>query len=1046
MISFGHKEVPYQINPDLASYRKMLFSEAVSTTVKEEIAPWVIEYSYFREGVDPALNMLNTFAVNFREAAQKRLDALLGRHKPICSPGGETLNDLICLIRYAVVRKDTSLLEEAQTFPLFKDLNEFEQQFCLLAHRLLSAQFPESQDYAATRKIGIHGLPLVYHLAANKALANNDANEAISLLELGCAKGPAIVGWKELLAQAYVSVGRKNEARGLLEQANHVLSVDASELFGWILFTDVFPTVESLVEIALYPESMRSGNRAQQLEKSLNCLRKDNSLIGLVQAIQASVGQPEMPPASAHYPEFARVWHALRCALTTPDPEIFWRQMDRIKEWNTPSQEAIIKKAAEKFLSTFDAGNPRNRPDLERLLHYQEIKLEDFFEARLIEDITKGTPVKVLKDRYQDLYTTSHFWYALVALYAHLEDRDFTAALQILDFALKDDLCYEAQMCRILCQVRLKQYDKLSLSISQILADNEPVAGKALARFGLQISIINEFSDTKALLQEAVRIGLDLAALPVTFRSLLLRKVLAMLGKTSVSDIAAMVGSIFDPPAMALIRILGSPYQDTLSSLSSLKASGGWGMFIYRKVTWLFLDELKRNTGNTSLISSYVGRVLPFIKNNTLEIPTEELSALENLALSLNGYDQCFPSLQGVLMIQEVEDVAWLSNGLLRNLGYPTDPSAFDSASKKYLAPNEPEHLDRLWLFCGVVSCWIEHLESKKIIAKSCEQLLKWLTAARIAFFGNDNFENWILKKRRVLPEAEQYIEHLKDFLESAESPDRAIYGWILDLLLDQVDSFFTQNKIPQARRYADVLQQIEDAPYRLLEGYGFADSANRRFSGNLQQKVAGTIEKWIQNKKGSLETSMRPSEEERLHYKHNYRIGLDIIRKILEVFPKNKGVLRLGLFYANAWNEDHKKRYEDVDLKPGGQANKKISEVIIEYSNFLADALVPLCTRGEQHEHEPENQALGKHYFFKALVENQGNPFSTIEQIMQWTPGHSDVFYFYRNQIIEEFNKQRIGKDQAREKLEKLKNLVSSKNEIRQKFIKDLEELKNLS
>ena len=998
---FSHKEIPYQINPDMEHYKKLLLSEVISSQVKEDVAPWVIEFTYYKEGDERARAMMNELPVHCRKMAQKRLDALTGVQAPEYENAADlTVNDLLCMIRYGVVKRDPFPLRAVRDNQRFVELNEYERIFCEQALNVMDERFSAAGELASLGKIGEHGLPLACYLAGYAAFENHSINEAVSYLADGCAKAPSMRKWKELLAQVYVCAGRNDDALGLLDSMKQSFTKDASELYGWILFSEMFPTVESLVAPALDPKRLHRNNSYQQLRMIGGYCQIGSPIHRMIEGLLNAADHPDAPPTDDEYPDFAVLWKRLRCAITAQDPDNFWHQINSISSMNIPSGQGIVRNAASRFLLSYTKNRELGRDELTKMLDLIGIGMEEYFEAKLRDAIEKNTPASVVKAEFSEYYTESHTVFGLVILYAAIEAREYETALGIIEKNYADDHSAEIALCKIVCLIRMKALDRVEQCITAYSNDGKQKNAGALALLLLQLLIVSNTGDLRTLVQQASANDQDLSGLPPAFKAHLLRRLLAIIAKAPDGEFVASVAPLFDPAAMGIIRIAGSPYGELVSSLDKIDATDEWGLFILRKVLWMFFDEVKKNGESMQLVAVMTDKVLPFVTKNSIRIAPEELSALENIARLVEGYDTTITSLKGILLIQDVEEIAGLSNTLLRAMEFPVDPAAFDRAAKTYLDLQHEDALDRHWLFTGVVSCWIEYIEQQKSIVKSCEQMLQWLTIARMNLLCNEGFGEWVLEKRRQLPQQDQFLEPFMQFIGQPGEQTAPLFKWMASLYFEQISVFFNMNKVPQAKRYSDIVHQLCSSPQQYLKMREIPDEGlDQNALAAVQHCAIEGVEKWLNDTTGNLENSMLPNEEIKKDYRFDYRKGLDHIKKILTIFPDNKRLLRLGLYYANQWNEDVMKIGKDSEKE-----RKMVVDNITEFSNNFADSLAPLCEKGKEHEHELENQCLAKHYYYKAISENQSNPGTYVERILEWEPGHSEVFYFYRSKLQDEY------------------------------------------
>jgi hypothetical protein len=189
-----------------------------------------------------------------------------------------------------------------------------------------------------------------------------------------------------------------------------------------------------------------------------------------------------------------------------------------------------------------------------------------------------------------------------------------------------------------------------------------------------------------------------------------------------------------------------------------------------------------------------------------------------------------------------------------------------------------------------------------------------------------------------------------------------------------------------------------------VIEPIGISGTALNSDQVNMLKSFCSqAVDNWIKDKKGNLESQMPAAEDQKVHYKFNYEKGLAIINRILEVFPQSKDLLRLGLYYANCWNEDHCNcTSKDVeDIVAGSKILKDIVHVIKSFSNRFADELAPMCQSGSENNHLLENQEIARHYYFKAMVENQSKPFSLIDLVLRWDSSHDKILWFYANKYV---------------------------------------------
>jgi len=231
------------------------------------------------------------------------------------------------------------------------------------------------------------------------------------------------------------------------------------------------------------------------------------------------------------------------------------------------------------------------------------------------------------------------------------------------------------------------------------------------------------------------------------------------------------------------------------------------------------------------------------------------------------------------------------------------------------------------------------------------------------------------------------------------------------------------------------------------LSGPDGPEEADPQRLQGLKSAAAEAIKKWIAEKKGVLDESMCPDEKANIHYALNYAKGLDLLKRLNALIPNNKELLGLGLHYANLWNHDHENKAQEAvrEITAKSPIAREILEVISEYSNFFADPLRALCKPGPKNESAPENQEMARHYYFKALVDNQEKPFEWIQEVLKWDSTHTDIGFFYRAKNVEEANNHTITPQTAILRAKELQKLFTGDKNLTRKLQEDITALQNL-
>lgn len=272
-----------------------------------------------------------------------------------------------------------------------------------------------------------------------------------------------------------------------------------------------------------------------------------------------------------------------------------------------------------------------------------------------------------------------------------------------------------------------------------------------------------------------------------------------------------------------------------------------------------------------------------------------------------------------------------------------------------------------------------------------------------------------------------------------------SLYQWVLSLYTDELNHFFVLNKTPIAKLYGDSMQVIAENLSGMLAAAAPDSEVFNAEAVELTTDLFKTgLEDWIRDKKGNLESQMPPKEEDKLHYAFDYQKGLEIIKRILEVFPTHKELFILGLYYANLWNKDHENFVDEphLSLTADHPVAQQIRNVIRDYSNFFADKLIPMCKAGQQNEHLQENMAITRHFYYKALVENQDKPYNNIEQVLKWDSAHEDIFHFYRNRLINKFNNDQLSASEALAWSKRMREVFQNNPKLKAKLDEDIDNL----
>ncbi len=1041
----GSKEFPYQNNPDIKKFEELLHSELTTPEIKAFIAPWIVEMTYFREGYEAAISRVSRFPNDLRSSSQERLSALLGEMPKKSVDEITSVNDCLNSIRRAIVHRDTGELEWMRIEGETRQIHVNEQKMIALALKRSKGEKFKPEDIADAKRIAERGLPAGLFLVCQQIFEDGNFVEASTLLETCCNKAPGITLWREFFAQALANCGENEQALAALTPHESHLSPESLELLAWCSFTHAFPTKGELLKFALYPGTDLSEEALEHLHKADALLKaRVCSLRSLVQAILQQLENPNTEIAETDFPEFASEWYTVSKALCEQDTGAFLSCLDDIQAWKTSYSKDVIKELASRHLGGLSPEDLIAEEHLLRLLKIVGKTREDFYAAQFYKDLKSPLSASEIHDKYKTIYSEDHPVFKLVAVYMAAENAEYARALEHIK-TLERNGEHEG-LCLLEVHVCAESQDWpqfLRAALNFCTHFQKHSTFKPLILLGVQIAIALDdpiFLDFMSLAAKP-KIGID--ALPALYKSHLMRQSLANAGATKDDKLSGLLHKTMDPKFQALLAVVTSPFEELLTRMPDMEASGKWGMFIYKKAVKFLLEKVGKTEASVAAetISEAVPPILDFVQRNKIDgIHENEIKALQALRSACQNQDKCQNALTGIFDSTEIGELIPLSKALLEDLQFPNTVEAFIKQATAYVKAEKKMRFDRLAQVIAVMNCWLESMQDRKSMnLQIYGPLLAFLTQIRVLNYTLEGFDEWYLKKREQLPENQRYLEEAREYMHFP------VFEWFVKIYSDALNHFFGADKLPVARLYAGQIHELATNISGLLREAGFA---KYKLNDEVVSTVQGLFEEcganWVKEKKGNLESQMAPLDDQKVFYRFNYQLGIEIIQRILAVFPKDKESLVLGLDYCNRWNKDHEDRAntKSMQIKDGSKASGWINSVINDYSNAFADALRPHCEPGEANSHLFENQALADHFYFKALVENQKKPYNNIEQILKWDPTHDKILWFYRDRFIEEFNDNKITAGRALERTKKFKQLFSHSKRAQERLAEDISSL----
>lgn len=1044
---FGSKEFPYRQTPDVAKYQELIYSEITSPEIKNFIAPWIVEITYYQSGAHEAESLISTFPHSLKAACEKRLSALQGRlySAPVDETAAKNDNDYISEIRQAIMAEETDSLFQLLNEEGIQRLHPGEQTLCRIAVKCLRGEALTPAEISDVRRLGEKGLPLGLYLYGRTLFNDQNFIEAAELFELACQRAPSQIQWREFWAQSIASSGNYLQAVNVLSTNTGEFSDETKELYGWCLFVSVFPTNLDLLNYGLTSGSGLNDQQIDQIRTANEWLPIVSPLKSLVLDILEQLDNPATKPSAEHYPEFANEWLIVRKALTAANIEALFTCFSEIRSKGEKYAKPLIQQLAGQYLATIPPGAEVDQSALQQLLDIIGKTREDFYAEQFYKDLKAEISAGELYDKYVSIYPAEHPVFKLITLYRGFEDGAYNETVQELQEGYSEQDMPGLQLLALYCYAEMESWDqfleKLVIFCQKNLA---PAIAKPLVLLGIQLSIALDNETRNDFFQLVGEHKVDIQAIPPVFKSYILKAILQNVGKSTQSESDKVFEASIDPQFRDFLQIVNSPLEDLVKILPTLQAKEKWGLFVYKRVVKLLLEKARQVEINNVfvLLSSVIPAISAFIKTNQLSsISDKETTALAALERMSRFQAESTRSLSGILHLENIQPLVTLSKGLLEKINFPETIDEFRKNAGKFINEFPAETFDRHQWVINVTAVWLEFMRDQKSIRlkEVYEPLLDFLTQLRLALYTWEGFAQWYLEKRKTLPENQQYLEEAGEYLKYP------FYEWFVSTYIDELNYFFSHNKAAVARLYAECLQKITDNTPKLIQGAGLGGIPQNQEAVEMFQSLCSTAaQDWVKEKKGNLENQMVPSEKDKAHYSLDYKTGLEIIKRILDVFKDDKDLLILGLDYANRWNEEHEKRAENEvrDIVAGSKIMKWIQEGIRDYSNFFADALRPLCQPGEANEHLHENQTIARHFYFKALVENQEKPYNNIADILKWEPSHEAILWFYKNRYIEGFNSHNLSANEAIKKAEELKKVFSKNKEAISKINEDIAQL----
>ena len=426
---FGIREFPYQENPDIGKYEKILYASVATFKTKNYIAPWIVELTFLKEGENAAEQKVKTFPKELQKDAQNRLNALSGISHPDLHQAPQTENDFLCQIRHAVLSREPEKLTDLS--PQLEEANVHlnEQRFCALA----TQYFQDESQYMDSREeaIALHakGIPFVLFLLAQKAFGNEDFHQAIGLFYQLCLRFPGPSQWQEMWAQSLATTGQIGQAIAHLTALKPILSAGAAELLAWCLFAKAVPTEAALVNIALYSGHFLDEGQKKELTEAKDLLQHSTgSLKNLLSDMAEQLNGIVRFPQYRDYPDFAQKWWLIRKASCEKDLNRMIAYLQEIQGWTESYQSEVVKTISAQRLAQLNPDTNVAPDVLETLLSNVGTSKEAFYATQFYSDLNSGLPASEIYKRYHAIYQPEHPVFKLVILYKAWELEDHKTA------------------------------------------------------------------------------------------------------------------------------------------------------------------------------------------------------------------------------------------------------------------------------------------------------------------------------------------------------------------------------------------------------------------------------------------------------------------------------------------------------------------------------------------------------------------------------------------------------------------------------------------